>query len=380
MLPSFYQTYLEKSLSQSEWLTLQILVWLLQMHKSIKIERLAACFPLPILFESRRKKIQRFLTCSSLSVSLLWFPLIKLIIEKQFPAGSRLILTIDRTQWQNNNILLVAVLWKKRALPIYWIVLKEIGSSELFEQQSVLKPVLHLLRHYEIVVIGDREFRSTALAQWLRNKKIFFIFRLKADTIMRRRGQDDRSLKNLAVRPGQKRFYRRVKVTRTSGRGEFNLAIYWRRRWRKQQFVAPWYLITNLNNLEEILTIYSKRFGIEALFRDCKSGGYNLEKTQASPQRLSRLILLIAIAYTAACLKGKTTKSQGIQKYVNRLKEPHRLEKRHSNFWVGLYGINWIFHWELCLHWVAQLMQLSPNKLPFYLKGQRARRALELAF
>ncbi|MDB9306121.1 hypothetical protein PN488_17375, partial [Nodularia spumigena CS-591/12] len=40
--------------------------------------------------------------------------------------------------------------------------------------------------------------------------------------------------------------------------------------------------------------IYGQRFGIEAMFKDCKTGGYNLEGSQASPDRLVRLILLIA--------------------------------------------------------------------------------------
>ena len=40
------------------------------------------------------------------------------------------------------------------------------------------------------------------------------------------------------------------------------------------------------------------------MFRDCKSGGYNLEGTKANQQRLTNLILLIALAYTASCLSG----------------------------------------------------------------------------
>lgn len=113
------------------------------------------------------------------------------------------------------------------------------------------------------MIIGDREFRSTALAGWLRQKKIMFIFRLKSDTTIQKRGQDYQALKQEKIRPGQKRFYRRVKITKTRGRGKFNLAIYWRRSYRGKQLVAPWYLITNLDNLEEVLSIYSKRFGVE---------------------------------------------------------------------------------------------------------------------
>lgn len=48
-----------------------------------------------------------------------------------------------------------------------------------------------------------------------------------------------------------------------------------------------------------------------AMFKDCKTGGYNLEGSQANPQRLTNLILLIAIAYTSSCYRGKILKQTG---------------------------------------------------------------------
>ena len=162
MLPQFYIEYLKTYLPSSEFLTLQILVWLLQVHRLVRIERLASSFPYPIKCESRRKKIQRFLISSNLSLSLLWFPLIKKIISTQFKQGDRLIITIDRTQWKTNNISMVSVIWNKRALPIYWLLLDKKGSSNFYEQVATIKPVLKLLKEYKLVVIGDREYRSTA--------------------------------------------------------------------------------------------------------------------------------------------------------------------------------------------------------------------------
>ena len=64
----FYQEYLENALSKRKFLLLRILVWLLQVHKQVRIERLAAYLPIPILYQSRRKKIQRFLVESCLSL------------------------------------------------------------------------------------------------------------------------------------------------------------------------------------------------------------------------------------------------------------------------------------------------------------------------
>ena len=127
MLPEFYIEYFKTYLPSSEFLTLQILVWLLQVHRQVRIERLASSFPYPIKCESRRKKIQRFLTLPRLSLPLLWFPLIKKIISTQYKKGARLIITIDRTQWKTNNISMASVIWKKRALPIYWLLLSQIA-------------------------------------------------------------------------------------------------------------------------------------------------------------------------------------------------------------------------------------------------------------
>ncbi len=46
---SAHQSHLEKYLTQSQILTLQLLIWLLQVQKDVRIERLASCLPIPIL-------------------------------------------------------------------------------------------------------------------------------------------------------------------------------------------------------------------------------------------------------------------------------------------------------------------------------------------
>ncbi len=78
------------------------------------------------------------------------------------------------------------------------------------------------------------------------------------------------------------------------------------------------------------------------MFRDFKSGGYNLEGTGVSGERFLALILLIAIAYTSATLYGQKIKRMGLQKYVGRVKEYGRIERRHSSFYIGLYGYTWV--------------------------------------
>jgi len=380
MLPSFYQSYLEKYLNQSQLITLKLLVWLLQNQKQVRLERLAATLPLPIQQNSRRRHLQRFLTLNALSVVLVWFEIIKEILNRQVKVGSQLVIALDRTQWKENNLLMVSAIYQKRALPIFWIMLEKDGSTNLVEQQKVLRPVIRLLKTYKLVVIGDREFSSIELAYWLHRQNISFVFRQKHNTTFREKRQKFKPLNNIPIHPGIRQFYTNIHLTQKSGFGRFNLAVYWKRKYRGKQEADPWYLLTNLPDLESAVKIYTQRFGIEAMFKDCKTGGYNLEGSKANPDRLVRLILLIALAMTSAWFQGQRTKLQRQQLYVCRTQEKGRTKKRHSNFWIGLYGQNWITAFHECQIWVEELMGSIRNKQRFYRQGLKAMSLIQQAF
>ncbi|WP_448265528.1 IS4 family transposase [Nostoc sp. DSM 114159] len=379
MLASFYQNFLEKYLNKAQLITLKMLVWLLQNQKQVKIERLAATLPLSIQQNSRRRHIQRFLTLNALSVVLLWFPIIEALINQHFQLGSQLTIAMDRTQWKENNVLMVSVIYQKRAWPIYWCLLGKDGSSNLEEQQKVLRPVIRLLKKYKLVIIGDREFHSVELAQWLHKQNLSFIFRQKKDTTFRQKRQKFQPLSSIEIYPGIRSFYPDVKVTQKKGFGCFNLAVYWKRKYRGKQDKEAWYLLTNLPDLNTALKIYAQRFGIEAMFKDCKTGGYNLEASQANPDRLVRLIFLIALAMTSAWIQGQKIKLQRQQSYVCRSQEQGKTEKRHSNFWIGLYGFNWIEALHECQAWVEEMVGYIRNKQAYYQRGLKAMELIQQA-
>ncbi len=92
----------------------------------------------------------------------------------------------------------------------------------------------------------------------------------------------------------------------------------------------------------------------------------------ANTHRLTNLILLIAIAYTASALKGKSIKNKGYQKYISRLTEPKRYVRRHSDFWVGLYGQSWVLAWGFCSGITEELMRLNWHKINEYKQGLKA--------
>lgn len=57
------------------------------------------------------------------------------------------------------------------------------------EQQKVLRPVIRLLKKYKLVVIGDREFHSIELANWLQTQNVSFVLRQKQSTTFREKRQ-----------------------------------------------------------------------------------------------------------------------------------------------------------------------------------------------
>lgn len=75
MLPAFYQTHLQKPLTQAQFVLLTILIDI-QSEKQVRLERLARVFPYLITVESRRRKLQRFLDLPQLTIEGIWFPLI----------------------------------------------------------------------------------------------------------------------------------------------------------------------------------------------------------------------------------------------------------------------------------------------------------------
>jgi hypothetical protein len=371
-LPQFYQTHFQSQLARAHFLILEILINLLQSQKQVRLERLARVFPCPITLDSRRRKLQRFLDEPQLTIPKIWFPLITYWLNTYCTPKQVLYITIDRTQWGCVNLLMVSMIWDKRAIPLYWELLPKLGSSDWEEQKAALRKVLPLFKGYKVVVLGDREFCSVDLGNWLRTECVYFCLRLKRNEFIQLEGKIWLRLDCVGLVPGVSLYFQGVKVTKTKGFAGVNVACKWKRKYHGWVPEEGWFILTNLQTLGEAIAAYKNRFGIEEMFRDCKSGGYNLEGTGVSGERLITMILLIAIAYSSAVIQGGEIKQMGVQKYVARLKEPGRTQRRRSTFGVGLDGQTWVNSIEEYAEPIKELMSLSRNKRDFYQRGLRA--------
>ena len=167
-MPSLYQTHLQNHFFGVSYLMVSIIIMLLQKNRWIRLESLAENFPSPILQRSRIKKLQRFLSLPVWDVKKIWFPIFKSCLENEFQSGDVLYLVSDRTQGTNVNLLMISLVYNRRAIPIYFTLLEKLGSTKATEQKWFLAIVLELLKDYPKVVLGDREFCSggSGYAHW----------------------------------------------------------------------------------------------------------------------------------------------------------------------------------------------------------------------
>ena len=112
----------------------------------------------------------------------------------------------------------------------------------------------------------------------------------------------------------------------------------------------PWYLVSNAAPELDLVWSYAKRFCCEQLFRDQKSGIFQLESSGlGDPKRIDRLLLVVAIAVLVSSLQGYAVRLDGLRHQV----DPHWrrgmsfvriglkwMQQCMAESWQGLAGLD----------------------------------------
>ena len=91
---------------------------------------------------------------------------------------------MDRTNWQwgksNINILMLGIVFKGIAIPIYWVLLDKKGNSDTSERIDLIqKWVARFGKSCIACIFGDREFIGGDWFKWLQAEEITFCMRVK---------------------------------------------------------------------------------------------------------------------------------------------------------------------------------------------------------
>ena len=88
MLPTFYQTHLQKQLTSAQFILLTILLSLIQSEKQVRLERLARVFPYPITSKSLAKQIAKIFGLTSINARANLVSIDRLLVNNLLLCGT----------------------------------------------------------------------------------------------------------------------------------------------------------------------------------------------------------------------------------------------------------------------------------------------------
>lgn len=266
--------------------------------RTVNLSILATAFSGHAKEESNYKRLQRFLRNFELPYAQLAEFVIKLL-----GVPGPYTLALDRTNWKvgavDLNILMLSIVYRGVGFPVVWLVLPKAGNSDTSERETVVEIFIKLFGAPNIAcLLGDREFVGKQWFRFLKRHRIKFQMRLRRDTLVRN------------ARGKLVHAWRLFAATRVQQMLVIPAA---RQMWGMELFLSGCYLgdgeyliLVGPELMEEPHKEYKKRWGIETLFGALKSRGFNLEDTHLQdPERLSRLLALLALAFTWAFVVGE---------------------------------------------------------------------------
>ncbi len=295
----------------------------LLLSQTVCFDRWKAVLPLGhCLAASWQRRAQRWLSNSRIEVEALYGPLVLWALQHWQTPGQPLHLALDTTMlWNRCCVVVLSVVCHGRAVPLLWRTLEH-PSARVSAEVSIalLDRADALLAEFgAITLLADRAFPSAELLGWFEEKPRWrYVMRLRADTWIH--GTEHAPMgcevRRLRLPRGHCRGFRNVHLW-AEGSQRANLVL------AHPSGIAvdePWYLVSNAAPELDLVWSYAKRFCCEQLFRDQKSGIFQLESSGLrDPQRIDRLLLVMAIAVLVSSLQGFALSLSGLRRQV----DPH---------------------------------------------------------
>ena len=270
---------------------LALLTQALAFSEDCHLSNLAIQLPIPGQRDSLIQRLVRFLDNCHVNHPSHYLPLVHHLFA-HWP-DREVNLVMDRTDiGQEKSILLLAVAFKHRAIPLTWQVLPFGGTGEAMQISLLQEIQPHLPPAARIMFLGDAEFRAVGLQRYCRRQGWGWQVGVKSDTLFHRGDGDWRPLRSVTVKRGQRRYVHHITLTKKDAFPAVHLTADWTHDWD-----SPRYVVCHQPTNGRTWRRGRKRFWIEPTFRDWKSYGFDLETSQITDdQRLDRLLIGMAIA------------------------------------------------------------------------------------
>lgn len=265
--------------------------------KTVNLTEIATALNPKAKVNSNYRRLQRFLADFELDYDVI----AKLIISLLPKPPEGYTLSLDRTNWQfgkfSINLLVLAVVHKGVAFPVYWTFLDKKGNSNTAERIAIMEKFIATFGKECIAcLVADREFVGKKWFKYLRQEKILFRIRIRRNfKVAGKKGQIPvmAIFQHLAV--GESLVLSRKRLV--SGHNLYLIGL---------RLEDEYLIIVTDQKPDTALEDYAKRWQIETLFGILKSRGFRFEETHLTDgERINKLLALLALATVWAFKVGE---------------------------------------------------------------------------
>ena len=264
---------------------------------------------------SREKRLYRYLSSEAVNTRTFFLPFAEMLLSSL--CHLPLVLAMDgSTVGRGCMALMVCLVYKKRALPLAWTVVKgkkghlpEERHVDLAEEVSALIPP-----EAQVIFLGDGEFDGINLLASVQERGWRYVCRTASNTKLCWEGESfhfQDMVEHTPVGEYSEAFGSHFTEKRY---GPVPALCWWRKDCKE-----PIFLVSNMESAEDACLSYGKRFRIETFFSDEKSRGFNLHKSHISePDRLARLMIGACIAHHWIVYLGRSAVQRGRLRFIHR--------------------------------------------------------------
>ncbi len=254
------------------------MAWLivgLYVSQRIQTTAIVKRWKIPVKVPSLTRRLSRFLDNAAIRPAIWFRPIAKRLLARA--ALQTLTLIVDASKvGAGQQLVIVALAYKKRALPLAWTwVAYAKGAIATEVQVALFKRVQGLLPDgARVILVGDAGFSSVTVLRQLETWGWQYVLRQKGSCQVRRAGQTIwERLDALLTGAGQQVWLPGASFTAQWEHVTHVLALW------QAGYERPWLLTTNLPDARTARQAYARRMWIEEMFGDWKAHGWDLETT-----------------------------------------------------------------------------------------------------
>lgn len=309
----------------AQWLTDECrtrrvnLTWLivgLYLSGKVQTSAIVQKWPIAVKVASLTRRLSRFLDNGAVRPAIVMRPVARRLLARA--AQHALTLVVDASKiGAGHQLVIVGLAYKKRVLPLAWTWVPYAKGAIATDRQLALFKRVHglLPEAAQVILVGDAGFSSVTVLRQLEKWGWAYVLRQKGSCRVQRATQTDwERLDSLVTAAGQRVWLAAVRFTAQWQHPTQVLAVW------QTGYERPWLLTTNLTDASSARRAYARRMWIEEMFGDWKDHGWDIESTHLRhPDRLSRLVLALALLYIWLVRWGAALIRAGHRAWVDRL-------------------------------------------------------------